>query len=179
MPFNDKQKNKLLRTLSKWGVSTDEAAAFLEDANADDEPEMEAEAAQAVEAEPEQEPIIDGGQPAEAEAPAAEPAEEPQATEPQVEEPQAAEAEPLQEQPAQEEIPAIQEPLPDPRVDELEKAVEGISSRLDAFIDSLKKAGVLVETPEQVGVESQGFGSSNGEESLGDTLNRLNRGKTY
>lgn len=172
--LNDRIKNKLSKIFDKYGVTEEDVKEILavdQEAPTDEIP------AEPAPAEPETE--IDGGQPAEAEAPAAEPAEEPQATEPQVEEPQAAEAEPLQEQPAQEEIPAMQEPLPDPRVDELEKAVEGISSRLDAFIDSLKKAGVLVETPEQVGVESKGFGSSNGEESLGDTLNRLNRGKTY
>lgn len=186
MELNEKQKNKLLKTLGKWKVTPEEAAEFLKDYTTDDEePMTEAEAPAEAEAQPsEPKSDIDGAQPEPSpEAPAVPEATEEPAQEPQTEEPvePAEETEQLPEPPAQpEETPVEQEPATDPRVDELEKAIEGLSSRLDAFIDSLKKAGVLVEAQaSQVGIETQGFGDSPKEESIGDTLARLNRGKAY
>lgn len=189
MELNEKQKNKLLKTLGKWKVTPEEAAEFLKDYTTDDEePMMEAETPAEAEAEPsEPKAEIDEGEPTEeVEAPAVPEATEEPEKEPQAEEPiqPAEETEQLPEPPAPEEAekPVEQEPLPDPKVEELEKAVEGLSSRLDSFIDSLTKAGILVQAPttEQVGIETEkGFGNSPKDESIGDTLARLNRGKSY
>lgn len=180
--LDERIKKKLSKLFDKYGVTEDDVKEILA-------PEQEAPTDE-IPAEPapvESKTEIDEGEPTEeVEAPAVpeateEPAQEPQE---QVEEEPAEPAEgteQLPEPPAQpEETPVEQEPATDPRVDELEKAIEGLSSRLDAFIDSLKKAGVLVEAQaSQVGIETQGFGDSPKEESIGDTLARLNRGKAY
>lgn len=199
MPKDEKILKKIGKLLTMYGVKDEEKEKFLadmQDAKYDDQDEIEEVAEQE---EPKAEPVeeVDGkGKEVETEEPkteeTTEPTEEAPVDETPSEEPQAEEGneveEPQEVPPTEEpqEPIAEEQPVDNPatidwqsKYEETQKALDGLKSKVDMLFDSLTKAGVLVNAPEQpnpeVGVEHNdpmGDGIASNKEGILAKLNK-------
>ena len=184
--MDPKIERKLQKTLTKLNVTPEDLKDFLkmneaedeevnklvEEANAEKEEPKEESTEQSEAKQEKEEPAKE--QPKQEEsAPAADPKEKEKEAEPK----------PKPDEPKAEGEGEKKEEAPTPEAkdeaNEYKKAIDGLNAKFDGLIDSLTKAGLLVQEKQQVGVNGENLPANDVGKGTQSALDVINKGRRY